>query len=134
MKNFFLCFYFLLLFCFWNLLNVFILKVSERKRKRISLMFILKVSERKEKDIALWNPWGKPCCKEMPPLAAFLFKSLINEFYNRSISKNEKVGKESYWNLGLMEKKFFCVFIFCCYFVFLFFVVILFLESLVCLF
>ncbi len=62
----------------------------------------------------------------MPPLAAFLFKSLINDFYNRSISKNEKVGKESYWNLGLMKKKIF--------FVFLFFVVILFLESLVCVF
>jgi len=47
----------------------------------------------------------------------FFIKTLINEFYNRSISINEKVGKESYWNLGLMEKKFFCVFI-CCYFVF----------------
>ncbi len=46
----------------------------------------------------------------MPPKAAFLFKSLINDFYNRSISKNKKVGKESYWNLGLMEKNFFCVY------------------------
>ena len=32
---------------------MFILKVSERKEKRISCMFILKVYERKEKDIAL---------------------------------------------------------------------------------